>query len=125
MTNEISNSSAFKWTSAKSAAARALAEGKTRKEAAQEAEVTDRSVYAWLQDPEFAAEVDRLTLITGIALRSERVRIIKRIIRQSVKDDQKIKTDKDILDWLKYAQAETNGSDLLEQLVASFTNSPA
>src|SRR5688500_18868681 len=107
MTNDIRKSSVFQWTPARQTAALALAAGKTQREAAHEAEVTDRSIRSWLNDPEFAAEVDRLTVLTGIASRAERLRISKRIIRQMVKDDQKIKTDKDVLDWLKYAQTET------------------
>lgn len=120
---DFHNPSVFQWSPARRAACAALAEGKTQKEAAQDAEVTDRSIRLWLERPEFSAEVDRLTLLTGIALRAERLRIVKRVLRQSVKDDQKIKTSKDILEWLKHAQSETNGTDLLEQLVASLTTS--
>jgi hypothetical protein len=123
MSEPIRETSAFQWSPARRAACAALAEGRTQKEAAQLAEVTDRSIRSWLQDPEFSAEVDRLTLLTGISLRSERLRVIKRVIRQSVKDDQKIRTEKDILEWLKYAQSETNGTDVLEQLIASLTTS--
>lgn len=123
MTNDIRETSGFQWSPARRAACAALAEGRTQKEAAQLAEVSDRSIRSWLQDPVFSAEVDRLTLLTGISLRSERLRIIKRIIRQSVREEQKIKTEKDLLEWLKYAQSETNGTDLLEQLVASLATS--
>ncbi len=121
--SEIRETSVFQWSPARRAACTALAEGRTQKEAAQAAEVTDRSIRTWLEHPEFAAEVDRLTLLTGISLRAERLRIVKRVIQQSVKDDQKIATTKDILEWLKHAQSETNGTDLLEQLVASLTTS--
>jgi hypothetical protein len=123
MTNEIRESAAFQWSPTRRIACTALADGRTQKEAAQLADVADRTIRTWLEHPEFAAEVDRLTLLTGIALRSERLRIVKRVIRQSVKDEQKIKTTKDILEWLKHAQSETNGTDLLEQLVASLTTS--
>lgn len=119
MTNDVSKMSEFQWTEKATRAARALAEGKTRREAALEADITERTIYRWLDHPEFSAQVDQLTLLTGIGLRADRLRIVKRVIRQMVKDDQKVKTDKDLLDWLKYAQAETNGTDLLEQLVAS------
>jgi hypothetical protein len=112
MTNEISNTSGFRWSAAKSTAALALAAGKTRKAAAAEAEVTERSVYSWLQDPEFAAEVDRLSVMTSIAGRAERLRIAKRVVQQMVKDDEEIKTEKDLLDWLKFAQSETDGVKL-------------
>lgn len=121
--SNVTEMSPFEWNESRSRAAMGLAEGKTQQQVADESDITKRTVQRWLEHPEFAAEVDRLTLLTGISLRSERLRIIKRIIRQSVKDEQKIKTDKDVLDWLKYAQSETNGTDLLEQLVASLTTS--
>ena len=118
--SEISVTSVFRWTAAKSAAALALAEGKTRKEAAQEAEVTDRSVYSWLQDPEFSAEVDRLSLMVGIASRAERLRLAQRVIRQRTDDEGALTTKADLLDWLKFAQSETDGVKLdLAKLAAA------
>lgn len=123
MTTDDTKVAQFEWNETRSRAALGLADGKTQQQVADECDISRRTVVRWLEHPDFAAEVDRLTLLTGISLRSERLRIIKRIIRQSVKDDQKIKTDKDLLEWLKYAQSETNGTDILEQLVASLTNS--
>jgi Homeodomain-like domain-containing protein len=121
--SDVTKMSAFEWNDTRSRAAIGLADGRTQQQVATECDITSRTIQRWLEHPEFAAEVDRLTLLTGIALRAERLRIVKRVIRQSVKDDQKIKTTKDILDWLKHAQSETNGTDLLEQLVASLTTS--
>ena len=121
MSDSIRETAAFQWSPARRAACTALADGRTQKEAAQIADVADRTIRSWLEHPEFSAAVDQMTLLTGIALRAERLRIVKRVIRQSVKDDQRIKTSKDILEWLKHAQSETNGTDLLEQLVASLT----
>lgn len=109
---KIRDDSAFQWTEARTKVALALAEGKTQAQAAAEADVVDRTIRTWLQDPEFSAEVDRLSLMTGVASRAERLRVVKRVIRQKVKDDQFIKTDKDLLDWLKFAQSETDGIKL-------------
>ncbi len=122
-TNDVSKMSPFEWNDTRSRAALGLADGKTQQHVANECDITTRTIQRWLDHPEFAAEVDRLTLLTGISLRAERLRIVKRVIQQSVKDDQKIRTSKDILEWLKHAQSETNGTDLLEQLVASLTTS--
>lgn len=61
---------------------------------------------------EFSAEVDRLSLMVGIASRAERLRIAKRVIRQMVRDDNYVWTEKDLLDWLKFAQGETDGVKL-------------
>jgi hypothetical protein len=110
--SEISKSSGFRWTANRNRAALALAAGKTRKEAAEEAEVTERSVYSWLEEPEFSAEVDRLSLMTDIAGRAERLRLAKRAVRQAMDEDGKLTTKADVLDWLKYAQSETDGIKL-------------
>ena len=123
MSDAVPKMSPFEWNETRSRVAVGLAEGKTQQHVADESDISKRTVQRWLDHPEFAAEVDRLTLLTGISLRAERLRIVKRVIHQSVKDDQKIKTTKDILEWLKHAQSETNGTDLLEQLVASLTTS--
>lgn len=82
--------------------------------------MTDRALYLWLQDPAFAEEVDRLSLMVGVASRAERLRIAKRVVRQMVKDSGLVKTDKDLLDWLKFAQGETDGIKLdLDKLAAA------
>lgn len=101
----------FRWSEKATTAALALAEGKTRAEVATEAGVNESTIYRWLRDPEFGAEVDRLSLMVGIAGRAERLRIAQRVVRQLVLDDA-IKTDKDLLDWLKFAQSETDGVKL-------------
>lgn len=113
---EDPKTSGFKWTAARTKAALALADGATQVEAAQEAEVTDRTIRLWLQEPEFAAEVDRLTLMTGMATRAARLRLAKRVIERLG-----LATDKDLLDWLKFAQSETDGVKLdLAKLAAAF-----
>lgn len=105
--------SVFAWTEKATAAAFALAEGQTRAKAAKEADITERTLYRWQHDPEFAAEVDRLSLMTGIAGRAERLRIAKRIVTQRIREhDGFTYSDKDLLDWLKFAQSETDGIKL-------------
>ncbi len=113
----------FQWTPKRTRAALGLADGKTQTDVARETGVTRRTLYQWLQEPEFSAEVDRLALMTGIASRAERLRIAKRIVRQRVRDDAAIHSDKDLLDWLKYAQGETDGIKLdLAALAAAYTS---
>lgn len=104
--------SAFKWSEKSTAAAIALADGKTQEVAAQEAGVTARTIRRWLRVSEFAEEVDRLSLMVGIASRAERLRIAKRVARQFIYDQGPVLTDKDLLDWLKFAQGETDGLKL-------------
>lgn len=97
----------FKWTQNREKAAIALAEGRTREEAADIAGISERTIYRWLDMPEFSEEVDRLSLMIDVASRAHRLRLAKRIIRQ-IGDH----TEKDLLDWLRYAQQETEGIKL-------------
>jgi len=103
--------SGFEWTEDKSAAALALAQGVTRVEVAEQVGVTERTIYNWLNESEFSEEVDRLSLMIGIANRAERLRIANRVIREKMRNE-KIDTQKDILDWIRFAQSETDGVKL-------------
>lgn len=103
--------SAFEWTEDRTKAAVCLASGGTQEDAAKEAGVTDRTVRNWLADEVFAAEVDRLSLMVGISSRAERLRLAMRVVKQKTAGNE-VKTDKDILEWLKFAQSETDGIKL-------------
>lgn len=110
----------FEWNEKRTAAAIALAEGRTEQEIADTLELERKTLWNWKQVPEFAAEVDRLSLMVNIAGRAERLRIAMRVARQKVRDDG-VDTDKDLLDWLKFAQSETDGVKLdLTKLAAVF-----
>jgi hypothetical protein len=102
--------SVFKWNEQNTNAAIALAQGQTVKEVAKAAKVDERTIYRWKTDIDFSAEVDRLSLMVGIASRAERLRIAMRVVRQ--KTEPQIETDKDLLDWLKFVQSETDGIKL-------------
>ncbi len=113
--------SGFQWTPKRTQAALALADGKTQRAVAEELGINPKTLWRWLQEPEFDIEVDRLSLMTNIASRAERLRIAKRIVAQRVRDDMEIHSDKDLLDWLKFAQGETDGVKLeLTAFAASY-----
>ncbi len=99
--------STFIWGEKSNNAAVALANGATQEEAADTAGVSDRTIRRWLQLPEFAEEVDRLTFLTGVASKAERLRMTKRVIVKLG-----TYTTKDLLEWLKFAQSETDGIKL-------------
>ena len=103
--------SSFQWSPKRETAALKLAEGCTQVEVARLVGVTTRTMTRWLADIEFSAEIDRLSLMIGIASRAERLRIANRVIREKIRNEQ-IETDKDILDWIKFAQSETDGINL-------------
>lgn len=108
--------SAFDWNARKSQAAIQLASGYTQVEVAAELGVTDRTLRRWMDHEEFAAEVDRLSLMLDIAGRAQRLRIAMRMARAKGE-----KSDRDLLDWLKFAQSETDGVKLdLAKLAAAF-----
>jgi transposase-like protein len=111
--------SVFKWTPERSKAAMLLAEGYTHQQVAEEIGKSDRSIRLWLAEMEFSAEVDRLSVMIGIASRAERLRIVKRVVRQKALSDTFLISDKDILDWLKFAQSETDGIKLNLAALAS------
>jgi hypothetical protein len=90
-----------------------LAEGQTNRETAKEVGVVERTIERWRADIDFMAEVDRLTHMVGIATRAERLRIAMRVIRQRMRLKENFPpSKKDLLDWLKFAQSETDGVKL-------------
>ena len=99
--------SPFKWNDKRSQAAVMLADGYTIDEVAEAIGVNSRSVDRWKADIEFSQEVDRLGLMVGIANKAERLKIARRMIRNLAK--KQVPTHKDLLEWLKYAQGETDG----------------
>jgi hypothetical protein len=104
--------SAFRWNRKREKAALLLAQGYTELETAKEVNSTDRTIRRWKRDLDFQCEVDRLSLMVGIASRAERLRIAMRVARQKVDRDGSFKSEKDLLDWLKFAQSETDGAKL-------------
>ena len=105
-------STQFRWSSKRQKAALALAEGQSQQAVADAIGVCRKTICNWLCVTPFAAEVDRLSCIIDISSRAERLRIAMRAVRQRVRDDGTIETDRDVLDWLKYAQSETTGIKL-------------
>src|SRR6185503_19343592 len=102
-------STQFHWTSTRTKAALALAEGQSQQAVAEAIGVCRKTICNWLCVPEFAEEVDRLSCMIDISSRAERLRMAMRVVRQKVRADGSVETDKDVLDWLKYVQSETTG----------------
>jgi len=102
----------FRWTGKRVLAAQLLAEGYNQQEVCQDVGVSDRTIRRWVADIEFSQEVDRLTHMFGLATRAERLRLAKRVIRERLKLTTIPPSKKDLLDWLKYFQSETDGIKL-------------
>jgi ParB-like chromosome segregation protein Spo0J len=101
----------FKWTARREAAALALATGHTEEDTAEIIGISRSTVSRWKRKLEFAQEVDRLSLMADIAGRAQRLRIAMRVVRDKMPDGVP-STDRDLLDWLKFAQSETDGVKL-------------
>lgn len=102
--------SGFKWTKVKAEAVELLAEGYTIEEAAARIERSERQLYRWKADINFLEELDRLSRMIGAANKAERLRIANRMVREAMR--KQVPTTKDLLEWLKYAQSETDGIKL-------------
>lgn len=100
----------FKWTKRKSEVAVLLADGFTIVETSAQTGVPTRTIDYWKSNIEFQTEIDRLSLMVGIANKGERLRLAKKIIRDITKRQHP--TQKDLLEWMKYAQSETDGVKL-------------
>jgi transposase-like protein len=109
--------SGFRWNNKTSEAATMLAQGYTVAEVAEKFGIAERTIYRWKNDVEFAAEVDRLSVMVDLAGRAERLRLAQRVIRRMEE-----RTSRDLLDWLRFVQSETDGAKLdggfIEQLAA-------
>ena len=97
----------FEWNTLRSDVAMFLAQGHTWKETAAQYEISEMTISNWKRHPDFAAEVDRLSLMVDVAGRAYRLRMAMRVIR-----DKGFVSERDLLDWLKFAQSETDGVKL-------------
>lgn len=102
---------AFNWDDRRTRAAVMLASGESKVAVAEACEIDRVTLYHWLEHPDFAAEVDRLSLMVHISSRAERLRIAMRVAKARTQGEVP-ETDKDLLDWLKFAQSETDGAKI-------------
>jgi len=112
----------WQWDEQKAIAAKVLGEGYTQKEAAEAAGVSHKTVWNWQnKSPEFAAEVDRCSMMFDVASKAHRNRLLMKAIRQFVREDGNLRTGDDtLLDYIKEARMNTDGVkvDILTQLAA-------
>jgi transposase-like protein len=115
--------STFIWNKKKTLAALSLADGHTNIEAAEAAGVNEKSIRRWKLDIEFEAEVDRLSCMTGLSSRAERLRTVKRLAREKLAKSDVLSEKTTLLDYLKFAQSETDGVKLdLAKMLAAITD---
>lgn len=91
------------WSKKKLEIAGLIADGRlTIEDIAKKYGLSSRTIYRWQNQPEFNEKVGQLVLSTDIALKSERIRIARRIVREKLREG----SQKDLLDWLKYIHEE-------------------
>ncbi len=108
--DDVLPESDFQWTKEREDAAILLAQGYLIKEVAATLKISERTITRWKSDVIFSKELDRLSLMLDIAGKAERMRIAIRMVRKALK--KKNPTRKDLLEWLKYAQSESEGTKL-------------
>ena len=82
MNDEIRVITPYEWTDVKEKCAIKLAMGMKKTDIARQLSISRQSIYSWLEDVEFAQEVDRLSVMYGLASKAERMRIINAAARQ-------------------------------------------
>ena len=82
-----------------------LGGGDKPEKAADIAGVSERTIYRWLENPEFKAMVDEITVKSELATVGGRLRVAYRVAQGRMLNSIP-KSDKDLLDWLKYIQTE-------------------
>ena len=110
----------FKWNKKQREAVLSLAEGYSINEVLAKVDISESQLYRWRQNIDFAKELDRLSNMLFTASKAERLRITHRIVRKAMERENP--TNKDILEWLKFAQSETDGIKL--DLTALLDNDP-
>src|SRR5690242_15634279 len=111
-TNSSFIQQAFNWDDRRSQAALMLASGETKTKVAETVGIDRVTLYHWLEHPDFCAEVDRLSLMVHVSSRAERLRVAMRVARSKGMEEEIPQTEKDLLDWLKFAQSETDGAKI-------------
>ena len=110
MGEQFSIISEFVWTPERDQAAKLLSQGYSIKEVAEEVGVTDRTIYNWKNIEEFEMEVDRLSVVYGLASKAERTRLLMKMARQKVKEDGTLELDDtSLMDIIKEMRMQTDG----------------
>jgi AraC-like DNA-binding protein len=100
----------IEWTPEQGGAAELLAEAYTVEEVADRVGVSPRTIHRWKANPEFAMEVDRLSLISGLSSKAERARTIMKAARNFQNEDGSLNTSGNtLLEYLREARMNVDG----------------
>ena len=103
----------FIWNDMRGEAAALLAQGYQKSYIATEVGVSKKTIYTWLKEPEFEEEVDRLSLMLGVASKAFRLRLINQAIRKFKGENGELDVgDDSLLAYLKEARMQSEGVKL-------------
>jgi hypothetical protein len=108
----------FQWDGKKYIAAERLATGcYSKKDIAESLNISRRTLYAWQCHPEFAAEVKKLVLETGLALRENQLLALKRNAELIGAELTRRLEGKKEISKINTAQLLRNHGDLLRHII--------
>jgi len=103
----------FQWTQAQSDAAVMLATGTPKKHIIEQLGIARTTLWNWEQNPVFSIEVDKLSLMHGLASKAYRMRMIQEAVKSfKNKDDSWNTTGTTLLEWIKEARMQMEGVSL-------------
>ena len=112
----------FNWTDDRTIAAVKTAEGWGKAAIEAEYGISGSTIWHWEQYDEYSKEVDKLSLMYGMASRAYRVRLLNKAIRQKIDESGNIDLDGvSFIDLIKEARMQTEGVrlDILSQIIAA------
>lgn len=112
MSENVRKKTVFKWNETKIKAVESIAKGESQQHIAESLGLSERTLRRWSQNPEFKHKVDTIILDMETFTKNERMKIANAAVRQILKKGINYDnvTTKDLLDWLKYAREECEGT---------------
>jgi len=111
MPENVRKKTFFHWNEQKIKAVESIAKGESQQRIAENLGLSERTLRRWSKNPEFKLKVDTIILDMETLCKEERIKIAKAAIRQILEHGMSDNvSSKDLLDWLKYARDECEGT---------------
>jgi hypothetical protein len=111
MSENVRKKTVFNWNETKIKAVESIAKGESQQHIAESLGLSERTLRRWSQNPEFKLKVDTIILDMETFTKNERMKIANAAVRQILKKGMSDNVStKDLLDWLRYAREECEGT---------------